>query len=648
MSGFLSFAASVLLAASGAATNAPPHAVAADRLFPFVMDAVPSEGVADVSGLVPAPAGRDGRVRRVGDHFETDAGRIRLNGMNLTGSANFPSRKQAERLALGLARRGVNCVRLHYMDADYGNFMQPPEAGFCEPDGTLRPEQLDRLDYLVSEFKRRGIYVDLNLQVMRLGKQKAATMFDEGLMADQKAFARRMFEHVNPYTKMAWRDDPVVAIVELSNEDGVAPYYARDAKHRMPEFARFCIGLEKRHLAELRRYLREELGVKAPITSTCVPFVSPYSMAGGDYIDYHDYWCHPSPISAEWKCMDEPLVNVTATDWFSPALAAGRRVKGLPFTVSEYGHPYPSYYGAEGQPMMRALAAFQGWDAVFTYSWANRGDIEPDHVEYFFSVSARPDVLAHMPASAAMYLRGDVAPCREWISVPLSERDYVAGYYETNTSWCKSADVQQASRAKVRFEHGLLHGLALDITGKDPMPAEQPRPGLRLVSDTGEIIWDRTQEGAGYGIVDAPNVKFFTGFAKGRTFDLHGVKLAVGATARDWATVSLLSHGANGFGGGARVLLAATAYCRNAGAKDTICEVDGDGMRQIATRGSDWGTGPVMCEGVPLSMTFAGAARARAWALDPSGARRSELSVCGNRVTVRPEDRSVWYEIALE
>ena len=45
-------------------------------LFPFVMDAVPAEGVADVSALLPAPAGKDGFVRRAGAHFETDAGRI--------------------------------------------------------------------------------------------------------------------------------------------------------------------------------------------------------------------------------------------------------------------------------------------------------------------------------------------------------------------------------------------------------------------------------------------------------------------------------------------------------------------------------------------------------------------------------------------
>ena len=103
-------------------------------LFPFMMDAVPADGVADVSALLPAPAGKDGFVRRVGAHFETNVGRIRFNGMNLTGSANFPKREQAVRLAKGLARRGVNCVRLHYMDADYGNFIQPKERCFCEPD----------------------------------------------------------------------------------------------------------------------------------------------------------------------------------------------------------------------------------------------------------------------------------------------------------------------------------------------------------------------------------------------------------------------------------------------------------------------------------------------------------------------------------
>ena len=616
-------------------------------LFPFVMDAVPADGVADVSALLPAPAGKDGFVRRTGAHFETDAGRIRFNGMNLTGSANFPRREQAVRLAKGLARRGVNCVRLHYMDANYGNFMQPQERGFCEPDGTLSPDLLDRLDFLVSEFKCRGIYVDLNLQVMRLGKKKGATMFDADLIADQKAFAKRMLEHVNPYTRLAWKDDPVVAFIELSNEDGVTPIYARSSSRKQEEFAKHCTDLEKNYLKEMRRYLREELGVKVPVSSSCIPFLSPYALTDGDFIDYHDYWCHPEPINDQWTCMDEPLVKVTGTDWFSPALAAGRRPAGYPFTISEYGHPYPSTYGAEGQPMMRALGAFQDWDAVFTYSWANRENIEPNYVEYFFSVSSRPDVLAHMPAAAAMYLRGDVKTCRTWIDVPLSEKDYLDGYYTKNHSWCKSADVQQTSGAKVRFEHGLVHGLRLDITGKAPMPSEQPRPGLRFVSDTEEIVWDRTVEGGGYGIVDTPNVKFFTGFPKGRTFDLHGVRLEVGKTQLGWATVSLLSHGANGFGekGAARILLAATGLCRNTGAKLSVDKVGEDGMRQIATRGADWGTGPVLCEGVPLKVTFAQAAKVRCWALDPSGKRRTELAVSGNQVVTAADDKTVWYEI---
>ena len=619
-------------------------------LFPFAMSYSPQAGsVCDISAVLDAPAGRSGFVRREGAHFVAGLERIRFNGVNLTGAANFPSRDQADRLASNLAMKGVNCVRLHYMDADYGNLMQPRERALCETNGVLREAELDRLEYLVSRFKERGIYVDLNLQVMRLGAQKGRTMTDAALIEDQKVFARRLFTHTNPYTGLAWKDDPVVAMVELSNEDGVTPYTARKDKTKDMDLLRRGLRAEKDYLLKMRAFLKDELGVKVPVTASCIPFVSPYTQAVGDYIDYHDYWCHPSPVNDQWKEMEEPLVNVTGTDWHSLALAAGRCPADMPFTVSEYGHPYPNHYGAEGQPLLRAIAAFQGWDAVFTYSWANRADIEPNGVEYFFSIQARPDVLAHMPAAAAMFLRGDVSPCRETVSVPMDEKTYVDGFHTWNTSWCKSADVQQVSRCAVRFEQGLSHGLRLDLSGKSAMPSEMPRVGKRIVSDTGEIVWDRTVEGAGYATVSTPNVKFFTGFAKDRTFDLDGVKLKIGETSRGWSTISLLSTDSKGFGegGAARILLAATAYCRNAGARETINEKGEDGMPYMATRGEDWGRGPVMCEGVPATviLPLRAGARMSVWSLDGAGRRRLRMPVVGNAVTIGPSAKTVWYEI---
>jgi hypothetical protein len=66
--------------------------------------------------------------------------------------------------AATLARFGVNCVRLHFLDL-------PAPRGIIDSQrddsGGFDPRQLDRLDYLISELKKRGIYADLNLNVGR-------------------------------------------------------------------------------------------------------------------------------------------------------------------------------------------------------------------------------------------------------------------------------------------------------------------------------------------------------------------------------------------------------------------------------------------------------------------------------------------------
>src|SRR5437867_1022830 len=87
-------------------------------LFPFVPpwdDASP--GVTDLSGWLPAPAGKDGPVRAGADgHFHTGDRRIRFLGVNVCFAASFPRKEDADKVAARLAKFGVNVVRFHHMD----------------------------------------------------------------------------------------------------------------------------------------------------------------------------------------------------------------------------------------------------------------------------------------------------------------------------------------------------------------------------------------------------------------------------------------------------------------------------------------------------------------------------------------------------
>lgn len=194
--------------------------------------------LADVSFLLDAPAGRHGFVKVVNGRFADGAGkRLRFWGVNFSFNASFPDKRDAPAVAEHLARFGVNCVRIHHHD------WRSPRGLIdgSKPDSRhLDPDMLDRFDFLVAELKKRGIYVDLNLNVARafqeadgvkdaasLGFAKAVTQFDARMIELQKEFAQAYLTHRNPYTGNEYRNEPAVALVEIVNENSLIEYWAR-------------------------------------------------------------------------------------------------------------------------------------------------------------------------------------------------------------------------------------------------------------------------------------------------------------------------------------------------------------------------------------------------------------------------------------
>jgi hypothetical protein len=96
---------------------------AQDDLFPFVVpwDIAPT-GVADMSVLLHRPAGKFGHVHVGADgHFYVGAQRIRFWGVNMSAGACFQYKQNAPKVAMRLAKAGVNIVRFHHMDAPWAN-----------------------------------------------------------------------------------------------------------------------------------------------------------------------------------------------------------------------------------------------------------------------------------------------------------------------------------------------------------------------------------------------------------------------------------------------------------------------------------------------------------------------------------------------
>ena len=189
-----------------------------------------SPAYADLSFLSPKPAGADGFVTIKNGQFVDGAGqRIRFLGTNMTFAGAFPSHEVAEGVAGRMRKFGLNIVRFHHMDnssAPRGIWLDASKQDAFDPG------QLDKLDYLIHQLKLHGIYINLNLHVSRnyagvpfddlpygVRYGKSIDYFDPRLIEMQKQYATMLLEHVNPYTKTAYKDEPAVVIIELNNEN---------------------------------------------------------------------------------------------------------------------------------------------------------------------------------------------------------------------------------------------------------------------------------------------------------------------------------------------------------------------------------------------------------------------------------------------
>jgi len=224
--------ATFILACAAACAAAAGQEVA---MKPFPIDWRENDGaLVDLSALLVAPAGKDGFVRAEGGHLVTASGRrVRIWGVNLTGGACYPAKADAPAVARHLARFGINCVRLHFLDSAWGRESSIFPAG-AETTRRLDANQLDRLDYFIAELKRRGIYTNLNLNVGRVfrkgdgvadhdrvGLGKALPYFDDRIAELHREYATQLLSHRNRYTKTEYRREPAVVIVELLNENSI-------------------------------------------------------------------------------------------------------------------------------------------------------------------------------------------------------------------------------------------------------------------------------------------------------------------------------------------------------------------------------------------------------------------------------------------
>jgi hypothetical protein len=523
----------------------------AQGLEPFTMDHRHASAPAiDLS--TATAAGKSGFVHVAGGHLVDGAGkRIRFWGVNVTdwsrGSVMIPAKEDAPMYASTLARFGVNCVRLHFLD-----LATPRGLIDASKDDTrsFDKEQLDRLDFWIAELIRRGVYVDLNLNVGRSYKAadgvkdpdrirwgKGLTYFDPRLIELQKEYATALLTHRNPYTKTEYRAEPGVAIVEIANENALyvgfrapTPAYqdelnaiyaewrtkrnlpaatllqgrdvAAASKEQYETELAFYNEMEAKFYGEMKHYLRDTLGVKQPIIAT-----ADHSHTGSSYpmlrqtsqldiVDGHDYWQHPGAPKHNTPMVNEPLAS-TVVELSRTAFA------GKPYTVSEVNEPFPNDYGAEQLPILAAYAALQDWDGIFWYTFEPKRDPEwKSYVGDPFDISLDPVKMPQLAAGALLFARGDVSAAKETFARSYSRE-------EVNASNRLGRTEAPYFTPGFPLSLPLMHGSRIASlegapTAKFPAVGDAP-----YVSDTKELSWK-----AGLMTVDAARAQAAIGFVK--------------------------------------------------------------------------------------------------------------------------------------
>lgn len=354
-------------------------------------------GPLDFSFLLDAPAGKYGRVEVRGDDFvfaDRPEQPVRFYGTNVVYGANFPAKEDAALFTDQLARIGYNALRFHHFD----DMLRDRDGA-----GYFDAERLDRMDHLVHCAKQRGIYLSIDIYCSR--KIPAGTLSDhpegthygfkgmvpimDSAMADWQRFARELLEHVNPYTGVAWKDEPALTGICLINEGNIF-YTWGAAKDRYREAfdrwltargeadlegdarkaARFQFLVETGRAADrqMSDYLRE-LGCQVPLTSTNYMNQIALSLIRQDYdyVDNHLYWDHSDQMgdwALPWKYDGR---SALAREGAMPRENMPSRIFGKPFAQTEVNFLFPNRYRSEGGPLLAAYACLQDWDALYHF-----------------------------------------------------------------------------------------------------------------------------------------------------------------------------------------------------------------------------------------------------------------------------------------
>ncbi len=521
-----------------------------------------------------APAGKHGFLETNADKLVFEDGTpAKFWGVNLQAKALFLTDEGHIKVhAKRIAQLGFNLVRIHHHDSKwvYPNIFYGSKSTLSFSSASLR-----KLDLWISNLKKAGVYVWLDLHVGRgftvndgilsfseiaQGKSwaevKGFNYVNPSIRDSMQAFNQTYLNHINPYTQLAYKDDPAIVGLLLSNENDLtyhfgpvltkrktAPYHSKIFYSDGKQFADangfssvattrpWSMGEPKLFLNDEEHKFNQQmlehlglLGVKCPIVTTSfwgnMGLSGLASLTDGSIIDVHAYGKE-----------EEFNYNPRYYPGFLSRVA-GAQVTGKPLSVTEWNiEPFPARDRFTAPIFTASLADLQGWDMMLLYGYSQKDLNGLDLTGSSYSNYNDPSIMGLMPAAALLYRQDHVSLAKQTYELKLSKNEFF--YKDINPVNSKTIrTLLETSRLTVSMptvtelpwlknaSNGSANSIVVSEFNKDYIPAGQNF----VESDTAELKRDWS---TGVHTINTKKSQVASGWIGGKTIDLDDVSFNI-------------------------------------------------------------------------------------------------------------------------
>ena len=392
----------------------------------------------------------------------------------------------------------------------------------------------------------------------------------------------------------------------------------------------FMVDTERAWIVEFKAYLKDELGVRVPVTASQENYHAPGILADTcDFIDFHNYWHHPLfPGDAEWSrskwTVDQQAIESapTRSNWPANSLLmrTGWRYHGMPFTLSEWNQGEPNATGSGGVMMGAAIGAIQDWDGIMFFNYTESEDRWfADHYEGWFDFAGHPVKEAVLAVAGNIYLRGDLDSLKQRKSGTFADRTDGRAAFD----WL----------------------LGIDPKGTVADEVAVPKTN-RFETPDGNLLWDATNPEKAFMRLNSDRTIGVWGLVANQNFDVGNSKIEVGNVNQNYATILLTSKDDKPISDSRSMLLLASSSAENTGI---------EWNEERNSIGENWGTGPTLINPVNAVIRLPKAGLAgtpEVFALDGTGKRMGEVAVATEGaefvIEIGGQHKTLWYEVSVE